>query len=150
MRRESHPAALSTYTSTASMLLLANLQFILKESTDKYVKTPYIHKFMEVAMDFIEVSQEGQLQPGTMQAFSVKGKEILVANVAGKYYAIGKKCSHMGGDLSKGKLAGTVVTCPRHKSQFDVTSGKRLAGPAKSDQPVYTIKIEGTAIKVGI
>ena len=29
----------------------------------------------------------------------------------------------MGGNLSQGTLEGTVVTCPRHHSQFDITDG---------------------------
>ena len=57
---------------------------------------------------------------------------------------------HFGGDLSKGKLEGKVVTCPRHGSQFDVTTGKRLAGPAKKDLPVYEVKLEGNSIVIGV
>lgn len=30
----------------------------------------------------------------------------------------------MKGDLSLGKLEGTVVTCPRHGSQFDISTGQ--------------------------
>jgi len=29
----------------------------------------------------------------------------------------------MGGKLGQGKLEGTVVTCPRHSSKFDLTDG---------------------------
>jgi 3-phenylpropionate/trans-cinnamate dioxygenase ferredoxin subunit len=29
----------------------------------------------------------------------------------------------MGGDLSKGTLKGTIVTCPRHRAQFDLMDG---------------------------
>jgi nitrite reductase/ring-hydroxylating ferredoxin subunit len=101
-------------------------------------------------MDYIEVAQEGQVPAGTMKVLSVKGKDILVANVDGKYYAIGSKCTHMHGDLSKGKLEGRAVTCPRHGSQFDVTNGNRLSGPAKSNEPTYEIKVDGKSIKVGI
>jgi len=101
-------------------------------------------------MEYIEVAQEGQIPAGIMKGFSVGGKDVLVANVGGKYFAIGGKCTHMHGDLSKGTLEGKVVTCPRHGSQFDVTSGSRLAGPAKNNEPAYEVKIEGKSIKVGI
>jgi 3-phenylpropionate/trans-cinnamate dioxygenase ferredoxin subunit len=101
-------------------------------------------------MEYIEVAQEGQIPAGTMKRFSVKGKDILVANVDGKYYAVGGKCTHMGGDISKGKLEGKVVTCPRHGSQFDVTNGNRLAGPAKSNELAYEVKVDGKSIKVGL
>ena len=36
--------------------------------------------------------------------------------------------------LAKGKLDGTTVTCPCHGSQFDVTTGEVIRGPAQ--QPV--------------
>lgn len=101
-------------------------------------------------MEYLEVAQLGQIPPGTMKAVSVKGKDLLISNIEGKYYAIGGKCTHMHGDLSRGTLAGKVVTCPRHGSQFDVTSGVRLAGPAKNNEPAYEIKIDGQSIKVGI
>jgi nitrite reductase/ring-hydroxylating ferredoxin subunit len=100
-------------------------------------------------MEYIEIAQDGQIPAGTMKGFSVKGKDVLLANIDGKYYAIGKKCTHMWGDLSKGKLEGKVATCPRHGSKFDVTTGNRLSGPAKNNEPVYEVKIEGKSIKIG-
>ena len=101
-------------------------------------------------MEYFEVTQEGQIPAGTMKGFSVKGKDILIANVEGKYYAIGSKCTHMRGDLSKSTLVGKVVTCPRHGTQFDVTNANRLSGPARSNEPAYEVKVEGKSIKVGI
>ena len=101
-------------------------------------------------MEYIEIAQEGQIPAGTMKGLSVKGKDVLLANIDGKYYAIGKKCTHWGADLSKGTLAGKIVTCSKHGSQFDVTNGSRLAGPAKNNEPAYEVKIEGKSIKIGI
>jgi nitrite reductase/ring-hydroxylating ferredoxin subunit len=101
-------------------------------------------------MEYLEIARKGDVSPGSMKAVSVKGKDLLLSNVDGNYHVIGGKCTHMHGDLSKGILAGKIVTCPRHGSQFDVTSGTLLAGPAKNNEPVYEIKIEGESIKVGI
>jgi nitrite reductase/ring-hydroxylating ferredoxin subunit len=104
----------------------------------------------EHTVTYIEIAQVGEIPAGAMKGLSAGGKDILVANVGGQYYAIGGKCTHMHGDLSRGTLAGKVVTCPRHGSQFDVTTGSRLAGPAKSNEPAYEVKVEGKNIKVGI
>ena len=57
------------------------------------------------------------------------GKEIMVANVDGKYYAVSDRCGHMNGRLSMGTLVENIVTCPLHYSRFDVTTGKVIAGP---------------------
>jgi 3-phenylpropionate/trans-cinnamate dioxygenase ferredoxin component len=107
-------------------------------------------------MSFKEVAQIDQIPAGTMKSFIIDNKQILVTNLEGKFYAIGGKCTHAGGDLSKGTLQGKVVTCPKHGSQFDVTSGKNLAGPkiifrfSTRDEPTYEIKIEGKSIQVNI
>jgi len=53
----------------------------------------------------------------------VGGKEVLLANVDGSYFAIANKCTHAGGSLAKGSLEGSIVTCPRHGSQFDLKTG---------------------------
>ncbi|MFC1917559.1 Rieske (2Fe-2S) protein [Chloroflexota bacterium] len=104
------------------------------------------------------------LSEGTMKKYQVQGKEILIARVEGKYYAAQNKCPHFGGDLSKGKLEGTTVTCPRHGSQFNVTDGsvvRWLKGTGlisiigktlKSPQRLitYNTKIDGQDIMVNI
>ncbi len=59
-----------------------------------------------------------------MKEVSAQGREILLARVADRYYAADNRCPHLGGRLSQGKLEGSVVTCPRHGSQFDLTDGR--------------------------
>jgi 3-phenylpropionate/trans-cinnamate dioxygenase ferredoxin component len=107
-------------------------------------------------MSFTEVAQTDQIPPGTMQSYLVNQKHVLIANVAGKFYAIGGKCTHLGGDLSKGKLEGNIVSCPRHGSQFDVTTGKSIRGPkivvrfSTGDEPAYEVKVENKSIQVDL
>lgn len=72
---------------------------------------------------FVEVGRSGELPEGTMKEVVAEGRKILLAQVGGRYYAADNRCSHMGGRLSDGKLAGLVVTCPRHGSQFDLGNG---------------------------
>jgi len=72
----------------------------------------------------LEAGKTSELQEGTMKDVTVNGREILLAKVGDKYYAATNRCSHMGGKLSRGKLEGTIVTCPLHGSQFDLKSGE--------------------------
>lgn len=51
------------------------------------------------------------------------GHPLLVAHVGDTFYATDNKCPHLGGHLASGVLSKTVVTCPRHHSQFDLTDG---------------------------
>jgi glycine betaine catabolism B len=77
-----------------------------------------------------------------MMAVEVDGEKVCIANVEGKYYAIGNVCTHMGGPLAEGTLEGHVVQCPWHGSRFDITNGKVLRPPAMREEPTYEVKIE--------
>ncbi len=106
-------------------------------------------------MGVFKVAEADQIQPGTMQKFSVDQHMILIANVDGSYYALDNKCPHMGGDLSQGKLVGKTVTCPRHGASFDVTSGESLANAKIAfismkvgNATAYPVKLEGNDIFV--
>lgn len=80
-------------------------------------------------MSFVRVAKIGDILPGTMKHVEIKEKELCIANVGGKFYAIGDRCGHENASLSRGKLEGTLVICPMHSSKFDVTTGKKVAGP---------------------
>jgi len=108
-------------------------------------------------MEYLEIGKTDEIIEGTMKAFQVQGKDILVANLGGKFYAIGNKCTHVGGDLSKGSLEGKIVVCPKHGSKFDITTGESISGPKigflklkTKNEPVYEVKIEDDIIKVNI
>ena len=108
-------------------------------------------------MSFFEVAKTSDIPEGAMKAVSIQGKEIVVVNYSGNYYAINRRCTHMGGDLSKGKLDGKIVTCPRHGSRFDVTTGVSIAGPKigfiklkTKNEPGYQVKVVNGSISVDI
>jgi 3-phenylpropionate/trans-cinnamate dioxygenase ferredoxin subunit len=73
--------------------------------------------------DFVEVANVGELDDSTMIRLTINENEILVARIGDNYYCADNRCPHMGGNLSQGKLDGTIITCPRHHSQFDLTDG---------------------------
>lgn len=111
-----------------------------------------------------EVSKSGEIENGTMKEISVNGHEILLAKVDDQYYATGNRCPHMGGKLSQGKLEGTVVTCPKHNSQFDLKDGRvvrwlkgsgfvsAIGKSLKSPRPLvtYNVKIQDDKILIEI
>lgn len=78
---------------------------------------------------FVKVAERNEVPVGTTKAVKVGNKDILVANFNGSFYAVGLKCTHMGGDLSKGQLEANIITCPRHHAKYDVTNGKVVAHP---------------------
>jgi 3-phenylpropionate/trans-cinnamate dioxygenase ferredoxin subunit len=103
--------------------------------------------------EFVKVAETSEVPLGKKKIVKTQGKELLLANMEGKYYAIGGRCTHQGGDLSKGTLEGTTITCPRHGSKFDVTTGKAISGPkiafirlSVKAEPSYELRVESNDI----
>lgn len=98
--------------------------------------------------DYVEVAERKDIQPSTMKAVEVNGEKVCIANVEGKYYAIGNVCTHLGGPLAEGKLEGYEVQCPWHGSRFDIRTGKVTRPPATRPEPIYEIKVDDDSIFV--
>ncbi len=114
--------------------------------------------------EYLEVLKAGEMNNGEMREIAVQGKRILLAKVDNKFYAANKFCPHMGAKLIDGTLKGTVITCPRHASQFDLKdghvvrwtnwSGTKLAISKIFRSPrllqTYPVKVEGDRVLVEI
>jgi nitrite reductase/ring-hydroxylating ferredoxin subunit len=100
--------------------------------------------------NFHKVAEVGEVAPGSGMAVEAGGHQIALFNIGGTYYAIGDACTHRGGSLSEGELDGTMVTCPLHAAEFDVTTGKNLSPPAPHEVPSYRIRIVGNEVQVEI
>jgi nitrite reductase/ring-hydroxylating ferredoxin subunit len=96
--------------------------------------------------DFVKVGETKDIQAAHMKAVEVAGENICLANVDGKYYAIGNICTHADGPLDQGTLEGYEVECPWHGSKFDVRTGEPTNPPAMSSEPAYEVKVEGDNI----
>ncbi len=113
---------------------------------------------------FVEVARINELKDGTTKEVMVQGHEIFLAKVGDKYYATDNRCPHMGGKLTLGKLEGTIVTCRRHGSQFDLSDGRTvrwlkgsgllsMVGKAlKSPKPLatYDVKVKDDKVMIWI
>ena len=100
-------------------------------------------------MAFVRAAKAVEIAPGTIQEFQVGGKAVAVANVGGKFYAINNTCLHRGGPLGQGSLDGSVVMCPWHGWQFDVTTG-RVSGNATVGVDCYPLEVRGDELFVDL
>jgi 3-phenylpropionate/trans-cinnamate dioxygenase ferredoxin subunit len=112
----------------------------------------------------VEALKTADLNDGEMREVNIQGHEILIARAGGSFYAASNRCPHMGAKLSHGKLDGTVVTCPRHGSQFDLKDGQVIRWTKwtgvvasavkliKSPRPiqVYPVKVEGDRVLIEV
>jgi nitrite reductase/ring-hydroxylating ferredoxin subunit len=99
---------------------------------------------------FVKVGTTGDLAPGQGKRVEAAGKKIALFNIDGTYYAIDDTCTHRGGPLSEGELAGNEVTCPWHGATFDVTTGKALGPPASKAVSKYNVRVSGESVEVEV
>lgn len=86
-----------------------------------------------------------------LHKISIDGKDILVTNIGGNFYAIDDTCTHSGDSLSNGKLEGNKVICGWHGAEFDCKSGKLEKFPAKiNDLKSYNVVIESDDVFVEV
>jgi nitrite reductase/ring-hydroxylating ferredoxin subunit len=98
-------------------------------------------------MGKIIVGKKSDISPGKMQKVTADGKEILVLNVDGNFFAMNDTCTHAGASLADGKLDGSILTCDWHGAKFDCKTGKLHAFPAKiKDLDSYKVVVESDNI----
>ncbi|MFZ1023443.1 MAG: Rieske 2Fe-2S domain-containing protein [Thermoplasmata archaeon] len=68
---------------------------------------------------------EGATTVGTL----AEGDRAMLLRSAGSLYATQANCGHMWFPLGDGKIFGTLLTCPLHRAQFDLTTGGIVRGP---------------------
>ena len=101
-------------------------------------------------IEFVRVLSTKDLAPDEMKGVEANGKEILIANLKGEYYAIGNICMHMHCLLSDGTLSGENIKCPCHGSTYSLKTGSIVAGPTKKPEPVFQAKVEEDQVLVNV
>ncbi|PKM98083.1 MAG: naphthalene 1,2-dioxygenase [Elusimicrobia bacterium HGW-Elusimicrobia-3] len=77
-----------------------------------------------------KAAETSELLPGGMKAVTLGGRELVLCNWEGAFYAVERACGHANARLERGALTGWILTCPLHYAQFDIRSGEALSGPA--------------------
>src|SRR5918995_3995880 len=78
----------------------------------------------------LDIARVDEIPHGKMKHVEVQGKEIVISNIDGKFYAMDDRCGHMNARLSMGSISNDgIVTCPFHGARFDVTTGKKVKEP---------------------
>ncbi len=93
-------------------------------------------------MTWIKVGKGDLVARGDLKQFTLHEVEILVVNPDGELRCLDARCTHAGAPLAEGELRGSTLTCPWHGSQFDVTDGRVLRGPAQNPLRVYPTKTQ--------
>ena len=102
-------------------------------------------------MSKIIACKTNELESGNMKKVTIDGKEIVVANVGGNYFACDDTCTHSGASLSEGTIDSSTITCGWHCAQFYCTTVKLAQFPAKiNDLKSYNVSIESEDVFIEV
>jgi nitrite reductase (NADH) small subunit len=95
----------------------------------------------------IKVAQTQDIPPGEAKVYYVRGREIAVFNIKGRFYAVDNLCPHQGGPLVAGEVKEEVVTCPWHKWQFHLPTGLSPVNSSVSAR-IYPVELVNDEVRI--
>jgi nitrite reductase/ring-hydroxylating ferredoxin subunit len=98
--------------------------------------------------EWVDVGSAGEIGNGEMNSYSVGDRPVAIANVDGDLHAWDDVCTHQQCSLAEGEIDGTIVECPCHGSQFDITTGEAVQGPAVDPVDVFEVRELDGALQV--
>ena len=98
--------------------------------------------------EWVNVGSAGEIGDGEVSSYGVGERQVAIANVDGDLHGFDDICTHQQCSLAEGELDGTIVECPCHGSQFDVTTGEAVQGPATDPVDVFEVREADGALQV--
>ena len=69
---------------------------------------------------------------------------VVTQPTAGEFKAFSAVCTHMGCIVNQ--ISNQTIDCPCHGSQYSITTGAVVAGPAPRPLPAKQIKVSGSSV----
>jgi NADPH-dependent 2,4-dienoyl-CoA reductase/sulfur reductase-like enzyme/nitrite reductase/ring-hydroxylating ferredoxin subunit len=99
--------------------------------------------------DFTKGVELSDVPVGGMLLGSAHGEAVLLVRRGDEVFAVAATCTHYGGPLADGVVAGERVKCPWHHACFDVRTGEAVGPPALDPLRRWSVDRRGTRIFVG-
>jgi apoptosis-inducing factor 3 len=98
--------------------------------------------------DLAEGVEASALADGKSLLGHFQGEAVLLARQGAEVFAVSATCTHYGGPLAEGVIAGETVRCPWHHACFDLRSGEAVAAPALDSLTCYSVDQRGDRLVV--
>lgn len=104
--------------------------------------------FDDEPADWTPVLDASMLVDGRPMHALAGARELVIVKRNGTIHALADRCSHRGGRLHEGELAGDCIACPLHGTHFRLDDGSVERGPSAYPQPVYEARVNDGRVEV--
>ena len=104
--------------------------------------------FEDSVGEWTDVAALADLAVHTLVRVSPGGVPVVLVLEGAEVHALSATCVHAGGPLDEGTLVDGCVRCPWHGSEFRLTDGKVLRGPAATAQPRWRVRVVDERVQV--
>jgi nitrite reductase/ring-hydroxylating ferredoxin subunit len=102
----------------------------------------------EVTMpEYVTVARASAVPAGMARVVTVKGQQIAVFNIQGKFYALDNHCPHQDYPLGMSPIFDNVVICIGHAWRFDIKTGACYSVPGVCVR-TYEVIVDGDEVKI--
>jgi nitrite reductase/ring-hydroxylating ferredoxin subunit len=98
--------------------------------------------------EFFKAALVSNLPNNSMKSVSIDGKDVLIVNANGVFFAMDAICKHSDWNLEDGTLKDTIVTCAGHGAAWDLKTGKAEYAEELPSNELYEVKVDGDQIYV--
>lgn len=94
--------------------------------------------------DRIDLGQSDMLADGDFTTIPIGDRELLLARVGDRYFAVSNACTHALGWLDMGMLdtATFEIECPLHGGRYDLRSGEATREPCTVPIETFDVTVE--------
>jgi nitrite reductase/ring-hydroxylating ferredoxin subunit len=133
-------------------------QIIQSEKDDGFRRAQPILRKSFAVMTRQVVARASEVTPGAAKIVNVKGREIGIFNLGGRYFALANRCPHAGGPLCQGRIVALVqsqgpghyalarhnefLRRPWHGWEFDTRTGQSWCDPNTTRARQFRITVE--------
>ena len=88
--------------------------------------------------------------PGEVVPFRAGGRDFLICNADGTFYAVAERCTHAAWSLAGGELLHCQLTCSLHGGKFDVRTGEATLLPVTKPLRTFPVHTQDGRIWVQV
>lgn len=97
--------------------------------------------------EYLTVARVSAVPPGMGRVVTIKGRELAVFNVQGKFHALDNRCPHQDYPLGMSPIFDNLVICIGHSWRFDINNGACYSVPGVRVR-TYEVIVEGDEVKI--